>query len=135
MTAAVYARFNAVFVNFQALLRQIAALNERRAVIRDFQDNLLFRRFFARPVKVLALRNLFEDGQVHARAEHKRARHLRSGKAANRIERGLLVIQADHDVCLDFARFHFFGECSLGCNAGKSRLCKNAIVFHAEPGI
>ena len=76
MTAAVHARFNAVFVNFQALLRQIAALNERRAVIRDFQDNLLFRRSFARPVKVLALCNFFEDGQVHARAENKRSRYL-----------------------------------------------------------
>ena len=82
MTAAVHARFNAVFVNFQTLLCQIAALDERRAVIRDFQDNLLFRRSCTRPIKVLALCNLFEDGQVHARAEHKRARHLRSGKAA-----------------------------------------------------
>ena len=135
MTAAVHARFNAVFVNFQTLLCQIAALNERRAVIRDFQDNLLFRRSFARPVKVLAFCNLFEDGQVHARAEHKRPRHLRSGKAANGIECRLFVIEANHDVRLDFARFHFFGEGGLSSYAGKPRLCKNAIVFHAEPGI
>ena len=135
MTATIHARFNAVFVNFQALLCQIAALNERRTIIRNFQDNLLFRRSCTRPVKVLALCNLFEDGQVHARAEHKRARHLRSGKAANGIKRSLVMIQADHDVCLDFARFHFLGECSLGSNAGKPRLCKNAIVFHAESRI
>ena len=135
MTAAVHARFNAVFVNVQTLLCQIATLNERRAVIRNFQDYPLFRRSCTRPVKVLALCNLFEDGQVHACAEHKRPRHLRSGKAANGIKRSLVMIQADHDVCLDFARFHFLGKSRLGCNAGKSRLCKNAIVFHAEPGI
>ena len=45
------------------------------------------------------------------------------------------MIQADHDVRLDFARFHFFGECGLGGNTRKPRLCKNAIVFHAEPRI
>ena len=45
------------------------------------------------------------------------------------------MIQANHDVRLDFARFHFLGERCLGCNAGKPRLCKNAIVFYAESGI
>ena len=135
MTAAVHTRFNAVLVNFQALLCQIATLHKRRTIIRNFQDNLLFRRSCTRPVKILALCNFFENRQVHACAEHKRPRHLRSGKAANGIKRSFLMIEANHDVCLDFARFHFLGEGGLSSYAGKPRLCKNAIVFYAEPRI
>ena len=133
MTAAIHARLNAVFVNFQPLLRQIAPLHKRRAVIRNFQDNLFRRRFRRRSIKILILSDFFEHRQVHARTQHERSLYLRSRKTANRIECRLVVIKAHHDVRLDFARFHLFSERRLGRNPRKPRLCKNAIVLHAQP--